>query len=207
MVTAALLAAGCGRSSSDGTGAPVAAKPAPEQSFDLIMATFKRRIEDAPSGFVAPQAGGHSRMIASNEVTSKVLPPAKDGEPYRAEVTVASRSRYSLQRSIDESEDTSKKKDERKEQRSNADSLENPGNVGKGVDILDPGLVSPSGEGPNRRGALDPAESVVSRRVDEEKRTFELEYQNGRWALMTKTDPETERSIQSAFEEALATQI
>ena len=186
----------------------MAAKPAPEQSFDLIMATFKRRIEDAPSGFVTPQVGGHSRMIASNKVTSKVLPPAKDGEPYRAEVTVASRSRYSLQRSIDESEDTSQKKDERKEQRSNADSLENPGNIGSGVDILDPGLVSPSGgEGQDRRGGPDLAESVVSRRIDEEKRTFELEYQNGRWALITKTDPETERSIQSAFEEALATQI
>jgi hypothetical protein len=46
----------------------------------------------------------------------------------------------------------------------------------------------------------------VTRRVDETERVFDLEYRNGKWVLLTKPDPNTERAVQSAFDEALATQ-
>jgi hypothetical protein len=206
MVTAVLLAAaGCGRSSSGPSATPVVAKPTPEASFDLIVATIKRRIEDTPSGFVAQQPGGHSRMMASNKVTSQLLPPAKEGEPYRAEVTVVSQSRYWLRRATEESEDSSGKSDERNEQRPSKGTLENPANIG--VDALDSeSIVSSGGESQSRRASPGQAESTVTRRDDEEKRTFELEYKGGRWILLTKPT-DTERAIALAFEEALGTQI
>src|SRR5262245_3334264 len=91
VMTAILLAAGCSSSTSGPSTAPVAAKPTPEQSFDMIMETFRRRIEGTPSGFVVDNAGGgRSRLMASNKVSSEVFPPEKEGDPYRAEVTVFS---------------------------------------------------------------------------------------------------------------------
>lgn len=203
-----LLTAGCGESSSGPSAGTVAAKPTPEQSFEVIMATFKRRIEDTPSGFVTERDGGRSRLMASNKVSSQIFPPAKEGDPYRAEVTVVSETRYSLQRSVEEPDESTKKDDQRNNQRSGSGSLDDPGNTGRGVDILDPGLVVSSGGGsPSPHGSPGAADSVITRRNDEEKRSFELEYRDGRWKLLTAPDPETERAIELAFQESLGTQI
>lgn len=202
LLSAVVLTAGC-----DNAGKPstlvVPSKPAPEASFDVIMETLKRRIQDVPGGFMAPKAGGHSRLIASNTISSELVPPAKEGDPYRAIVTVVSSSRYSLQRAVGDTSDDSQESDE--QGRSN--SLEDPSGLGAGVEIVDPGLVAPSVGGGERRDSPATTETIVARRVDEEVKKYELEYNDGRWALLTKPDPDTERSIQSAFDEALATQI
>jgi hypothetical protein len=202
LLTAVVLTTGC-----DNAGKPttrvVLPKPAPEASFDLIMETLKRRIQDVPGGFMAPKAGGHSRLIASNTISSELVPPAKEGDPYRAIVTVVSRSRYSLQQPIGDSGD---KPPENNEQ-GGSNPLEDPSGLGVGVGIVDPGLVTPPVDGGDRRDLSAATETVVARRVDEEVKKYELEYKEGRWALLTKPNPETERSIQSAFDEALATQI
>lgn len=206
-VAAVPLVAGCNRSSGPAPGA-VVAKPTPEESFNFIMETFRRRIEGPPSGFVADNAGGgRSRLSASNKVESEVFPPAKEGDPYRAEVTVYSAARFSLKRAVDESGEPAKK-DESRSNQSGIPSLDNPVTGGNGVGILDPELVSSRGNEPQARQTGPTAgESVVTRREEEEKRVFKLEYVDGRWRLLTQPDPKTEKAIQSAFDEAIAAQF
>src|SRR5688572_23283186 len=76
------------------------AKPGPEESFAVIVETFRRGVEDIPIGFVVRDtAGGHSMMTGRNDVTHELIPPAKQGDPYKGVITVESESRYSLQRS------------------------------------------------------------------------------------------------------------
>jgi hypothetical protein len=181
-----------------------ASKPQPEASFEIIASTFERRVEGTPSGFVAPQAGGHSRLVASSNVTSELKPPATAGEPYRGTITVVSKSRYSLARTGDDA-DQENGDDQAGKERSDGAGIDDPANASGGVEIDDPAVVRPaSGEGGRR---LVPDEGAVARRFDQTERIFELEHQDGRWVLLTKPDPETERSIQSAFEEALNTQF
>ncbi|MEX0641482.1 MAG: hypothetical protein WD468_02210 [Pirellulales bacterium] len=208
-VLATLLATGCGKSASERSAELAAAKPAAEQSFELIMETFKRRIEGTPSGFISKQQGARSRLTASNQVTSQVIPPAQEGEPYRAEVTVVSETRYSLQRPTEETDDSTKKDDDdRNNKRSGPGIVDNPADINTGLNILDPGLIGSTGdEGQTQQASPSKSEPEFSRRNDKEERTFKLEYKNGRWALMTKPDPKTERAIELAFEESLSTQI
>jgi hypothetical protein len=204
-VTAIPLVAGCSGPAGGPASGPVA-KPTPEESFDVMMELFRRRIEGSPGSFVVEKHGGRSRLMASNTVTSEVFPPSKEGEPYRADVTVHSEARYSIQRTVEEPDGSAKKEEPRNDQRSGIPSLDNAGN---GVGILDPDLVTSHGGDQQQPRQTGPTagESVVTRREDEEKRTFKLEYTNGRWVLLTKPDPKTERSIQEFFDEALATQI
>src|SRR5262245_5940709 len=109
-LTAIVLVAGCSRSTSNPSTSTATAKPTPEASFDVIMETFRRRIEGTPSGFVVDNAGGgRSRLMASNKVGSEVFPPAKEGDPYTAEVTVVSEARFSLQRKVEETDESTKK--------------------------------------------------------------------------------------------------
>src|SRR5262245_58941812 len=106
-LTAIVLVAGCSRSTSTPSPGPATTKATPEESFDIIMETFRRRIEGTPSGFVVDNAGGgRSRLMASNKVGSEVFPPAKEGDPYTAEVTVLSEARFSLQRKVDEADES-----------------------------------------------------------------------------------------------------
>jgi hypothetical protein len=44
------------------------------------------------------------------------------------------------------------------------------------------------------------------RHEDKDARTFDLEYRDGRWVLLTKLDPKTEQSIENAFRTAFETQ-
>jgi hypothetical protein len=202
LLTAISMTAGC-----DNAGKPsapvVPPKPAPEASFDIIMDTLKRRIQDVPVGFVAPTSGGHSRLVASNTVDFELVPPTKEGVPYRAIVTVTSRSRFSLQRPIGGGDKQPKVEDQGR-----SNSLDDPSGLAAGVDIAEPGLAAAPSGGGERRDRPEATGTDVVRYVDPEVvKKYDLEYKGGRWALLTKPDPETERSIQSAFDEALATQI
>ncbi len=179
------------------------AKPGPEESFELIVETFRRGVEDVPIGFVVRRESGHSRMVGKNDVKHELIPPSKEGEPYKAIITVDSKSSYSIQRSGSSDDDDAKQNNNGDE---TADELANdPG----GVEVFDSDLVNPSPSGGSTRGNSEgAAEPIVRRQADDwPARKYELEYRSGRWELLTELDPETEQSIQNAFDQALNTQI
>jgi hypothetical protein len=184
------------------------AKPGPEESFELIVETFRRGVEDIPIGFVVrDRSGGHSMMTGRNEVTHELIPPANEGDPYKGVITVESESRYSLQRSTDAPEESANA-----DQSSADQSAANlaPSGVDSGVEVLDPDLVTTPGAAPEERPSSSAKGEkngvTVTRKADVHKRTYELVYRNGSWRLVTKLDPKTEKSIQYAFDRALESQ-
>jgi hypothetical protein len=204
---ASLNLAGCSDTPDSINNSPNAAapsKPSPEESFELIVATFERGVEDIPIGFVVRSEGGHSMMSGRNEVTHELVRPAKEGDSYRGVITVDSAWKYSVQQSTEDPRES-----EPNEDSGNAgSSLDEPADAGS-IEILDSDLIASSGSGNESRPApTGVAEKKVVRRPDEEAvRNYELLYKNGRWELVTKLDPETEQSIENAFKKALRTQI
>lgn len=182
------------------------AKPGPEESFELILETFRRGIEGVPIGFVISSEGGHSMMVGKSEVSHQLIRPAKVGDPYKAIITVDSEARYSIQRSTTRDDDA-----QREEQSRNQASQSSIGGKDDplSINILDPDLVgTPSSGNPNRRPTPPGEETSVARMPPNEvKKSYELLYQNGRWSLVSELDPETEQSIENAFQQALKTQI
>jgi len=76
------------------------------------------------------------------------------------------------------------------------------------VEVLDPELLSAQRQDADDRGTSESERQVtVARRQSAAERKYELVYENDRWILVTPLDPETERSIQNAFDRALAEQI
>jgi hypothetical protein len=197
-------ATGCQKQAGDtkAKAAPaVTTKPTPEESFELIVETFRRGVEDVPFGFkVDDGSGGRTMMTGRNVVTHKLIPPAKEGEPLKAEIKVASKSQYSLQRSTEQPEADSEESEDATDTESTDDS---------DVQIFDPAVASTPGAGTDRRATTtkeDKSAVTVARRDDQDERTYELVYENGRWKLVTKLDPKTEELIKFAFDRALATQ-
>jgi hypothetical protein len=179
-------------------------KLGPEESFKLIVETFRRGVEDIQIGFVMRQEGGHSMMTGRNKVSHELIPPTKDGEPYKATITVTSQSRYSIQRTNVPVE--SDHKDDVKDQTTSADPLNETDDT-SGLEILDPDLVGASGSSSQaRRSSAGSTERLVDSRPDQGERKYELVYEKGRWNLVTKLDSETEQSIENAFVQALKTQ-
>jgi hypothetical protein len=197
--------AGCRNESASNASAAAgktAAKPGPEESFKLIVETFRRGIEDIPIGFVMRQDGGQSMMVGKNEVSDKLVRPTKEGEPYRAIITVTSESRYSIQRTREEAAE-----DEREQQSAASDLLDDSAEE-DGQEVFDSELIgraSPKNE--TRRSLPGATEQFVDRRADEGEKNYDLVYENGRWSLITELDDETEQAIGDAFDRALKTQI
>ena len=196
----------CSRQAANSNASAVAknAKPGPEESFDLIIETFRRRMEETPIGFVISDSSGRSTMTGTNKVSHELLRPANETDPYKAVVTVTSQSRYSIKRTKDSSEDAAREK--------NADpKADNPlAETGddKSVESFDPGLIGkPAAEGSKTSTPARTTEDVIRRPPDDEVRKYELLYQDGRWILVTELSKETEQSIQNAFNSALSTQI
>ena len=81
---------------------------------------------------------------------------------------------------------------------------------GSGAEIFDPALVgTPEAEEQPSQPATpgsDNSDVTVTRKADRQERKYELVYENGRWVLTTKLDPNTEQSIQYAFDRALESQ-
>jgi hypothetical protein len=201
----ALVVAACSGCSHEVRTTPVAppryANPTPEQSFDTIFDMFKRRIEDTPVGFVVSDSSGRSSLVGKNTVSKELIPPAKEGEPFKAIITVTSESRYSIMRTKETGE-------------------ENPAEQSNSKKASDP-LAEQSGEQQGELGEValqaKPTADVGKGRVatdvikppGQEKadiRKYELEYKNGRWELKTELNSKTEQSIQNAFKNALDTQ-
>ena len=194
--------AGCGQQSTPPSAAySKNTKPGPEESFEAIVETFRRGVEDIPIGFVVRQESGHSMMTGKNEVSHELIPPAEEGDPYKAIITVNSHSSYSIQRS-------NTPRDTDADEAGNSGSQSSVLGEDSGLEILDPELVGvPGASGSTRRAPQASTDKMVDRRANEVVRTYDLVYEQGRWSLVTKLDPETEQSIQNAFDQALKTQI
>jgi hypothetical protein len=200
--------AGCGDKAASNASVAAARnekKPTPEESFQLIVDTFRRGMEDVPIGFVMREEGGQSMMIGKREVSHELIRPTKEGEPYRAFITVHTQSRYSIQRTKVPEEDGAEKEAEAGS--SGVETLGEPEDDQNGLETFDSDLVSAPGSNKEpRRPTATPTEELVARRPDEGQQKYELVYENGLWTLITKPDPETEQSIKYAFEKALKTQ-
>jgi hypothetical protein len=197
--------AGCANESTSGASgsrAKTIQKPGPEESFKLIVETFRRGIEDIPIGFVIRQESGQSMMVGKNEVSHKLIRPTNEGDPYRAIITVTSQSRYSIQRTREETAP------EEEEEPSAASDLTDEFDEENGQEIFDSDLVGGgSSKSETRRTTPGETEQFVARRPDEGQRDYDLVYENGEWRLITETDPETEQAIRDAFNRALKTQV
>jgi hypothetical protein len=204
MVGAALT--GCANEAPEGTAASMKrAKPGPEESFKLIVDTFRRGVEDVPINFVVRQEHGHSMMVGKNDVRHTLIPPSKEDDPYKAIITVDSKSSYSIQKSGASEEDDAHGNRSEEPPRAGGELANDP----SGLEVFDSDLVNASpSTNSNRSNGPIASEPIVRRRADDwPAREYELEYRNGRWELLTKLDPETEQSIQNAFDQALRTQI
>jgi hypothetical protein len=174
----------------------------PEESFESVLATFRRGIETgsggvvAGSGGMAHKDGGYTSYSIDNRVSHEYFPPKKEGDVPRAIVTIASESRVSVQPG-----QPAEGRGEREEKTARRDEPS-----GLDVDILDPATISTSG-GSSRPADRGFAPRVPGPRLDAHSRSYELEYRNGRWQLVTKIDPETDKSALDAFEYALKTQL
>ncbi len=207
-VVAALIAvagAGCQKKSSDtGTTAatPTAIQLTPEESFKLVVETFRRGVEDVPVGFVVQdRSGSQTMMTGRNEVSHELLPPANDGDPYKAVITVKSQSRYSVQRSEKTDDDANA------DQESESSNRDPASDDGSGVEVFDPDLVAaPGADRRTTSKKVDKNAVAVAQKVEKHERNYELVYENGRWKLITKLDPKTEGSIKLAFDRALDSQ-
>ncbi len=154
-----------------------------------------------PSAFVAQGTGATSRFQVHNTVTSQLIPPAAPSDPYRGTITVTSRSIYSLRRSAEEND----KKDQEDAPVDNGFGFDDESEESdSGFTSLDNDLVSDS-SGDDAAGATK-IESV-QRRADEDVRTYDFVYKDGRWALTSTLDPKTEKSVENAFDRALSQQL
>lgn len=176
------------------------AKPAAEESFDFIMETFRRRMEDTPIGFIVSDGTGRSTLTGTNKVSYELIRPATPSDPYKAVVTVVSRSNYSIKRTKENSQDDARDKN------SKDDSSSKPGDEAKS-EFISANSVSPApADAAKSTPGAAPSDELVARRPDEEERKYELLYKDGRWVLTTELNKETEQSIQNAFNSALAVQ-
>jgi hypothetical protein len=206
LLGAALVAASC-MSCGHGETSPAASRqtnPSPEEAFDTIVETFRRRIEDTPVGFVVSDSTGRTSMVGTNKVSSELIRPTNETDAYKAVITVTSESRYSILRTKKE-EDS---EEESREQNGDAKSGNpiTPNGDDKGLESLDSELVSKPAppEGPTGRLTQDVIKPPT---LDKDVRNYELVYKNGRWTLVTELNIKTEQSIQNAFRNALDTQI
>jgi hypothetical protein len=198
------VAVGCQELSEPTGAAPRHVKPGPEESFEMIVETVRRGIEDVPIGFVLRDEDGHSMMTGKNEVSHELIPPSKEGEPYKAIITVGSQSHYSIQRA------TSDEDDEGQVEKQRIDSLAQETDE-TGLEVFDSELVGSSGKAKQDRrppsSAAEKSEKTVTRQADRQERKYEFVYVDGKWTLVTPLDAETEQSIQNAFNRALEMQI
>jgi len=195
--------AGCDRHLATGQSAD-AAKNTPEERFQRILESFRRKIEDQPVGFVVSDGGGRTTMMGMNKVTSELIPPQNPDGHFKAVITVASQSRYSLRRSKTNGDET---EHEQNAKNQGTNPLADPKEK-QGISILEPDLAGGSRSDSSQAApkVSQPDEDIVSRRPNEDVRKFELEDNGDRWVLVTRPDPKTEQSIAFAFSEALAHQ-
>ena len=173
----------------------------PEERFNRIMESFRRKIDGQPVGFVITQGSNRTTMLGSNKVSSELIKPTTPDGHYKAIVTVATESHYSMRR-------TKTAEEAEREQNTKSRSAADDPKDKKGVGILEPDLAGPpkveAPQAPTKPPTQD--EEIVTRRPDEDVRKYELVDDGQHWTLVTKLDHKTEQSIQFAFDEAIKQQ-
>lgn len=183
---------GCNGGTTSTTASDSESKPKeldPEESFELVVKTFRGFIErSSRQGFRSGFGGKSANFTYSDRVTDQFIPPSNEGDVFRGTIIITTTSTYSLTRS----------QEEKKEKDSSSEEEE---------DQLDPADLSDlKSRVPTKSKGVDLRDSPVARRETKEVQTYELEFQKGRWALITELDPDTERSLQDAFKHALRQQ-
>lgn len=191
-----LVLTGCPKQAADSSKPAEPAKPAKptaEAKWERIVAEVKREIvSDDPRSSRDTGLPGGGYAEGSHDLTSELLEPDGENKNYRGSITITRRYKVvAFNRSRDDEEGTE-----------NADGGEEP------LDTFEvegePDLVDqpPLGDGQKPIQAPPP----ITQRDNVKVRTFEMEYRDGRWVQVTKTDPETEKAIQAVFDYALAKQ-
>jgi hypothetical protein len=179
---------------------PTAARPTPEKSFEDLARIAQDGIElsagSSATGRVSQKTGASSRFQVYNTVTSEFIPPANANEVPRGTITVTTKSVYSLRQSAEDNDD------EVVEQKG-FNLMDEADGQDSGYKVMDEQLITETPAN-NKRGKEE-IESV-QRHADEDVRTYDFAYENNRWVLKSKLDPDTEKSIENAFERALRLQ-
>lgn len=197
-LVAVIATAGC-EQGAPGTGMPGASTP--KESFDSVLATFRRGIETGSGGVVAGSGGishgdgGYTSFSIDNRVSYEYFPPANEGDEPRATITVASKSRVSVQPA-----QPGEGRDKRDERGGRGDETD------LDVDVLDPATISVS-KGASRPADLGLGPQVPEARETTDARRYDLVYRSRRWQLVTQIDSETDKAALDAFEYALKTQL
>jgi hypothetical protein len=200
---AAVSGISCNEHSGGAKHPAVNAKPGPEESFETIMEMFRRRMEEVPIGFVVNDASSRSTLTGTNKVSHELIKPTNPDEPYKAVVTVTSQSRYWVAHTKDN--DEADREREANEAAAKNDKQAVNGSA-DGSKSSDPAGSATSSDSLRSRGPITGERTAVPS-SDEDKRQYELVYENGRWKLVTELNPETEQSVQNAFSNALDTQM
>ena len=155
MLAVAAAVGGCEGPAGKAGGPAKTAKLSPEESFRLIVDTFRRRV-----GFVVSEGGNRSMMLGSYKVTDKLERPASESEPYKGVITVTSQSKYSMRRSPtgedgDPDSGSDKNAAARDSDSSSKGGGENSASIAK---------------------ATQPTDDTVARRPDEQVRNYDLVY-------------------------------
>ena len=202
-VITALSGVSCNDHSAGTKRAAVNSKPSPEESFETIMEMFHRRMEETPIGFVVSGESKRSTLTGKNEVSHEMIKPANPGDPYKAVVTVRSKSQYWVARTKEDDDSDREKAAKDAAARNDKAATESSEDKSKSID---PAVSVP---GDSTRSHLSPiaGDRTALPSSDDDTRKYELVYVNGRWKLVTELNPETEQSVQNAFNNALDTQI
>jgi hypothetical protein len=176
------------------------AKPGPEESFQPIIETFRRRMEETPIGFVVNNSNGRSSMTGTNKVSYELMPPKTENDPYKATITVKSQFRYSVKVSSETPDESAHEKNSNKNDR-----LLNEKDQ-KGNESFDSGVGKSSTESSKSAAPATHATEQVLPHTDVEEHKYDLIYQDGKWILVTELNKDTEQAVQNAFKSALETQ-
>ncbi len=173
------------------TAAPPPALRSPEQVFDEIVESVKEAMENSQNrGMILFDANSGSRGTVRYTVTGKLVPPPDAATPLRGKVSIVVRSHFVSGQTPEPTEDEPEPEDD----------LGLPAGV-ELAEGVDPELFAPK---PRPRANEKPP-------IDTDKRTHELreessyllEYQNGKWQLVSELDPKVESALQMAFDRAI----
>lgn len=167
----------------------------PEQRFDRIIESLKRHVEDEALGdagallsYDAPP--GTPVTDATTRVTHEITPPAAEGEPYRATISLLTQSTVTMV--------LPQKSEEEKQQEEQAEA--GLGEEIEGIPSLE-SLKVPSLDSSAAMGG-----SAIQTLPGEQVSTFELEFRDGKWELLTELDFKNEPFFATAIEYAIKLQ-
>ena len=166
---------------------PAPPPPTAEERFDNLVQALKRQFNNIdplpPSMSDYNSPAGVPVTSSKTTVEHELIPPSEEGQPYRAVVTLNTRSTVTVVLPFKEKEED-----------------ETPGDEDQETDGQAAG-VSPSSDTIDRLG-----NSPIRTVPHEDVRRLELEFQEGKWVLLTEIDEENEPFTAAALDYALMRQ-